>query len=211
MNWRKIRASSRSAKPVSIIIDCRASKLAKETQDAGVRQGAANFDGRRNRSRTFTMALTNRNKRVCSSNSSISRWNSDSTSSFINATHGTTRSKSCGRIPESCAAFFIASAVRLEQANEVIALGHLVSFTGIVTFKNGAAVREVAAQISAFEVHGRNRLSISRAGAVSRKTLRTGAHTLVCRDRLQPRAAFTLRKTLPECHYETAEEFFRFS
>jgi TatD DNase family protein len=35
----------------------------------------------------------------------------------------------------------------LEQANEVIGLDHLVSFTGIVTFKNGAAVREVAAQI----------------------------------------------------------------
>jgi TatD DNase family protein len=35
----------------------------------------------------------------------------------------------------------------LEQANEVVDLGHLISFTGIVTFKNGAAVREVAAQI----------------------------------------------------------------
>lgn len=35
----------------------------------------------------------------------------------------------------------------LEQANQVIAVGHLVSFTGIVTFKNGAAVRDVAAQI----------------------------------------------------------------
>ncbi len=35
----------------------------------------------------------------------------------------------------------------LEQANEVFGLGHLVSFTGIVTFKNGAAVREMAAQI----------------------------------------------------------------
>lgn len=34
-----------------------------------------------------------------------------------------------------------------EQANEVIAAGHLVSFTGIVTFKNGAAVRDVAAQM----------------------------------------------------------------
>jgi TatD DNase family protein len=34
-----------------------------------------------------------------------------------------------------------------EQAEEVIALDHLVSFTGIVTFKNGATVREVAAQI----------------------------------------------------------------
>jgi TatD DNase family protein len=35
----------------------------------------------------------------------------------------------------------------LEQANEVIDLGHLVSFTGIVTFKNGQAVRDVATQI----------------------------------------------------------------
>jgi len=34
-----------------------------------------------------------------------------------------------------------------EQAEEVIALDHLVSFTGIVTFKNGATVREVATQI----------------------------------------------------------------
>ena len=35
----------------------------------------------------------------------------------------------------------------LEQANQAIERGHLVSFTGIVTFKNGAAVREVAATI----------------------------------------------------------------
>jgi len=33
------------------------------------------------------------------------------------------------------------------QADEVLALGHLVSFTGIVTFKNGASVREIAAQL----------------------------------------------------------------
>jgi TatD DNase family protein len=34
-----------------------------------------------------------------------------------------------------------------EQASEVLDLDHLVSFTGIVTFKNGVSVREVAAQI----------------------------------------------------------------
>jgi TatD DNase family protein len=33
------------------------------------------------------------------------------------------------------------------QADEVLALGHLVSFTGIVTFKNGASVREIAAEL----------------------------------------------------------------
>ena len=34
-----------------------------------------------------------------------------------------------------------------DQAREILALGHLVSFTGIVTFKNAALVREVAASI----------------------------------------------------------------
>lgn len=36
-----------------------------------------------------------------------------------------------------------------EQAAEVAALGHLVSFTGIVTFKNAPVVREVAAAVAA--------------------------------------------------------------
>ncbi len=35
----------------------------------------------------------------------------------------------------------------LEQAEDVLAMNHLVSFTGIVTFKNGAEVRAVAAQL----------------------------------------------------------------
>jgi TatD DNase family protein len=35
----------------------------------------------------------------------------------------------------------------LDQAQEVIGLGHLVSFTGIVTFKNGADVREVSRKV----------------------------------------------------------------
>ncbi len=35
------------------------------------------------------------------------------------------------------------------QAEEVLALGHLVSFTGIVTFKNAAVVRETAAAVPA--------------------------------------------------------------
>lgn len=34
-----------------------------------------------------------------------------------------------------------------EQAEEVIALGHLVSFTGIVTFKNAQSVRDTAAAV----------------------------------------------------------------
>lgn len=35
-----------------------------------------------------------------------------------------------------------------EQAEELASLGHLVSFTGIVTFKNGSLVREVAAGVT---------------------------------------------------------------
>jgi TatD DNase family protein len=35
----------------------------------------------------------------------------------------------------------------MEQASEVIGLGHYISFTGIVTFKNATALREVAAYI----------------------------------------------------------------
>ena len=38
---------------------------------------------------------------------------------------------------------------RPDQAAEIIALGHLVSFTGIVTFKNAALVRETVAAIGA--------------------------------------------------------------
>ena len=33
------------------------------------------------------------------------------------------------------------------QAEEVLAMGHLVSFTGIATFKNGVVVRETAAAV----------------------------------------------------------------
>lgn len=36
-----------------------------------------------------------------------------------------------------------------EQAAEIAAMGHLVSFTGIVTFKNASLVREVAAAVAA--------------------------------------------------------------
>jgi TatD DNase family protein len=35
----------------------------------------------------------------------------------------------------------------LDQAQEILAMGHLVSFTGIITFKNAPIVREVAAAI----------------------------------------------------------------
>lgn len=36
-----------------------------------------------------------------------------------------------------------------DQANEILAMGHMVSFTGIITFKNAPMVREVAAMVPA--------------------------------------------------------------
>ncbi len=36
-----------------------------------------------------------------------------------------------------------------EQAEEIAAMGHLISFTGIVTFKNGSIARETAASVAA--------------------------------------------------------------
>ncbi len=63
-----------------------------------------------------------------------------------------------------------------EQAEEVIALGHLVSFTGIVTFKNGALRPRRRRSPFVRRIYGRNRLSLSRARPLSRETLRTGPH-----------------------------------
>jgi TatD DNase family protein len=53
----------------------------------------------------------------------------------------------------------------LEQAREVIALGHLVSFTGIVTFKNARQVQATAQDVPFDAIHGRDRLPLPRAGA----------------------------------------------
>ena len=64
----------------------------------------------------------------------------------------------------------------LDQANEVLNLDHLVSFTGIVTFKNGAGRATGRGRNSALEIYGRNRLPVFGARAFSRKALRTCAY-----------------------------------
>ena len=60
----------------------------------------------------------------------------------------------------------------LEQADEVIDLDHLVSFTGIVTFKNGASVRQVAAQIPLWKFMVETDCPYLAPVPVSRETLR---------------------------------------
>ena len=61
-----------------------------------------------------------------------------------------------------------------DRMRRVLEIGSLVSFTGIVTFKNGQNVRDTVAATPLGPIHAGNRLSVSRARAVSRQTLRTG-------------------------------------
>ena len=58
---------------------------------------------------------------------------------ILRATPGTTLSKSCRDYGRQVSGVFHCFGGTREQADEVLALGHLVSFTGIVTFKNGAS------------------------------------------------------------------------
>jgi TatD DNase family protein len=97
----------------------------------------------------------------------------------------------------------------LEQANEVFDLDHLVSFTGIVTFKNGAAVREVAAQIplSKFMVE----TDCPYLAPVPFRGKRCEpAHTRLVAESIAAARAISL-KEIAEATTETAEKFFRFN
>jgi TatD DNase family protein len=97
----------------------------------------------------------------------------------------------------------------LEQANEVFALDHLVSFTGIVTFKNGAAVREVAAQIPLWKFMVETDCPYLAPVPFRGKRCEP-AHT-----RIVAESIATARNMPPEeiaeATSETAEKFFRFN
>ena len=67
-----------------------------------------------------------------------------------------------------------------EQADEVLALDHLVSFHRHRHFQKRRGRARSRGTNPALEIHGGNRLSLSRAGAVSRKALRTVAHAIGC-------------------------------
>src|SRR5204862_5913798 len=96
----------------------------------------------------------------------------------------------------------------LEQANEVIALGHLVSFTGIVTFKNGQSVREVAAQIPL-----RKYMVDTDCPYLAPVRFRGKRcepfHTSLVADTLAAARGVT-REEIAAATTETAEKFFRF-
>jgi TatD DNase family protein len=94
-----------------------------------------------------------------------------------------------------------------EQAEEVIALGHLVSFTGIVTFKNGAAVREVAAALSLGEFMVETDCPYL-APAPFRGKRCEPAHTRLIAESIAAARGVSL-EDIARATTETAEEFFR--
>jgi TatD DNase family protein len=97
----------------------------------------------------------------------------------------------------------------LDQANEVFNLDHLVSFTGIVTFKNGAAVREVAAQIPLWKFIVETDCPYLAPVPFRGKRCEP-AHTRIVAETIAAARAVPLEE-IAEATTETAEKFFRFN
>jgi TatD DNase family protein len=97
----------------------------------------------------------------------------------------------------------------LEQANEVLAMGHLVSFTGIVTFKNGAAVREVAAQIPLDQLMVETDCPYLTPVPFRGKRCEP-AHTRLVAESIANARGITLEE-IARATTANAEEFFRFA
>jgi TatD DNase family protein len=96
-----------------------------------------------------------------------------------------------------------------EQAEEVIALDHLVSFTGIVTFKNGASVREVAAQIPLWKFMVETDCPYLAPVPFRGKRCEP-AHTRIVAEFIAAARGVSLNE-IAEATTETAEQFFRFN
>jgi TatD DNase family protein len=96
----------------------------------------------------------------------------------------------------------------LEQANEVIDLGHLVSFTGIVTFKNGKAVRDVAAQIPLWKFMVETDCPYLAPVPFRGKRCEP-SHTRIVAETIAATRGVSL-KEVADMTTQTAEEFFRF-
>ena len=96
-----------------------------------------------------------------------------------------------------------------EQAEEVIALDHLVSFTGIVTFKNGASVREVATQIPLWKFMVETDCPYL-APVPFRGKRSEPWHTRLVAESIANARGVSLQE-IAEATTETAEKFFRFS
>jgi TatD DNase family protein len=97
----------------------------------------------------------------------------------------------------------------LDQANEVLNLEHLVSFTGIVTFKNGLAVRQVAAEIPLWKFMVETDCPFL-APAPFRGERCEPAHTRIVAEAIATARGIPLEQ-ISEATTETAEQFFRFN
>ena len=97
----------------------------------------------------------------------------------------------------------------LDQAKEVLDLDHLVSFTGIVTFKNGASVREVAAHIPLWKFMVETDCPYL-APVPFRGKRSEPAHTRIVAETIAA-ARQTSLEEIAEATTETAEKFFRFN
>jgi TatD DNase family protein len=97
----------------------------------------------------------------------------------------------------------------LDQANQVLDLDHLVSFTGIVTFKNGAAVREVAAEIPLWKFMVETDCPYL-APAPFRGKRCEPAYTRIVAETIAAAREVPLEE-IAEATTETAEKFFQFN
>jgi TatD DNase family protein len=97
----------------------------------------------------------------------------------------------------------------LEQANEVLGLDHLVSFTGIVTFKNGATVREVAAQIPLWKLMVETDCPYLAPVPFRGKRCEP-AYTRIVAETIAAARSISLEE-VAQATTETAEQFFRFN
>jgi len=97
----------------------------------------------------------------------------------------------------------------VEQANEVIGLDHLVSFTGIVTFKNGAAVRDIAAQIPLWKLMVETDCPYLAPVPFRGKRCEP-AHTRIVAETIAAARGISL-DDVAAMTTQTAQEFFRFN
>lgn len=95
-----------------------------------------------------------------------------------------------------------------EQASEVLALGHLVSFTGIVTFKNGISVRDVAANLPDADFMVETDCPYLAPVPFRGKRCEP-AHTRLVAETIAGARGVTLQE-LTEATTATAESFFQF-
>ena len=97
----------------------------------------------------------------------------------------------------------------LEQAHEVLELDHLVSFTGIVTFKNGVAVREVAAAVPLWKFMVETDCPYLAPVPFRGKRCEP-AHTRIVAETIATARGISIDE-VAEATTETAEKFFKFN